>query len=406
MNSNGPLAGLRVADFTWVGAGPFATKQFAEFGAEVIKVESTVRPDDIRSMHPFKDGIAGINRSGYFANRNPNKKSIVLNLRSEEGRRLALELIARSDVVANNFTSGVMDRLGLSYDRCKEVNPRVIYLSMPLMGNDGPDRDARGYGLMLGAMTGFIGMSGHPDGLPIGTGTNYPDHVPNPLHAAIAVMAALRHRDLHGEGQEIELSQFESTLNVLGGAILEASLTGHVPARQGNAEAGSAPHGVYRCAGDNQYCAIAVANDKQWAALLSVLKDDRLSADRWRTAEGRAADQATLDECIEECTSSLQAWVLASALCASGVPASAVADARDVTMHDAQLAHRKHWVTLSHPEMGLSIYDAAAAKLSRTPGGLQTAAPCLGEHTEEVVCGLLGVTKGEFTSLKERGIFA
>jgi benzylsuccinate CoA-transferase BbsF subunit len=317
-----------------------------------------------------------------------------------------LRLIERSDIVANNFTSGVMDRLGLGYEAVRAVNPSAIYLSMPMVGDEGPDRASRGYGLMLGAMSGFIGVSGHADGNPVGTGTNYPDHVPNPLHAAIAVMAALRHRDATGEGQHVELSQLESTVNVIGGSILEASVTSRAPRRQGNAQPGAAPHGVYPCAGTDTWCAIGVFTDEQWTALCRTLDaGELLAVDRWRTAEGRCADRDLIDAELVASTQRHEVWALTDRLCTNGVPAAVVEDARDVTLHDAQLRHRGHWVALPHVEMGSSLYDASAARLSRTPGRLTSAAPRLGEHTREVACDVLGLTAEEYEALDREHVF-
>lgn len=396
----GPLAGVRVADFSWVGAGPFATKPLADHGAEVVKIESRSRTDVIRSMSPFRDGVPGVNRSGYFADRNSSKRSICLDLREREGRELALRLIARSDVVIDNFTPGTMDRLGLGYEAACAVRPDVIYLEMPMQGRTGPHRDFRGYGVSIAAACGLFGLSGYPDSPPMGTGTNFPDHVPNPLHATIAILAALLQRKQTGHGRYIELAQLESTATVIG-AALAAAAAGHRVERAGNDDPVAAPHGVYPCAGEDRWCAIAVTTDAQWTALADVLD---LPADRFARAADRRAARRLLDELIAARTSGLRAEELSDRLTGAGVPAAPVQNARDLIENDPQLAARGHFVRLDHPEMGPSLYSGIPYRLSRTPGHLRSPAPLLGADSHDVCTDLLDVGEDEYALLNEKGI--
>lgn len=399
-----PLRGVRVADFTWVGAGPFMSKPLADHGADVIKVESRVRTDVIRSMAPFAGGVPGVNRSGYFANRNSSKRSICLNLRESAGRELALRLIAASDVVANNFTPGTMDRLGLGYDAARAVRPDVIYLDMPMQGVSGPHRNFRGFGLSIGAVGGLLALSGYPDRPPVGTGTNYPDHVPNPLHAAVAVLAALLRRRRTGQGCYIELSQLESTVNAIGPAVLAAA-AGHTVERTGNADPIAVPHGIYPCAGEDRWCAIAVGTDHQWAALVEVLGRPGWACDpKLATAAGRRRAEDELDLALQKTTVEWRAADLADALAAAGVPAAPVSHADDLLTRDPQLAARGHWVRLPHPEMGECVYDGIPYRLSETPGRLRSPAPLLGADTRAVCTELLGVDESEYDQLAERGV--
>ncbi|MBT2522607.1 CaiB/BaiF CoA-transferase family protein [Arthrobacter sp. ISL-28] len=404
MSTGLPLEGIRVADFTWVGAGPFLTKPLADHGADVIKIESKTRTDPIRSMAPFRDGQSGINRSGYFANRNSSKRSICLDLKHPDGKRLALELIAKSDVVANNYTPGTMERLGLGYEAVRRLRPDIIYLDMPMQGNSGPHCDYRGYGLTIAAASGLFGLSGYPDRLPVGTGTNYPDHVPNPLHGAIAVLAALRNRRRTGQGEHIELAQLESTVNTIGPALLAAS-AGQQTERAANDDPVAAPHGVYRCAGEDKWCAIAVFTDAQWDALTLAL-----GAPAWASRpdlaspEGRRNARRELDVLMNSATQTWDADRLAATLTTEGVPASAVLDADALLNHDPQLRDRNHWIRLDHPVMGPSIYDGIPYQLSRTPGRLRGPAPLLGADTREVCQDLLGMDPETFDSLNQQGV--
>jgi benzylsuccinate CoA-transferase BbsF subunit len=391
-----PLAGVRVADFTWVGAGPFLTKPLADHGADVIKIESRSRMDPVRNMRPFRDGTPGVNRSGYFANRNSSKRSICLDLKDAHGQALALRLIEASDIVANNFTPGTMSRLGLGYEEAQAVRPDVIYLEMPMQGASGPHAGFRGYGLTIGAVGGFLALSGWPDRPPLGTGTNYPDHVPNPLHSAIAVLAALRHRQRTGEGQYIELAQLESTVNIVGPATIAEQLGHEPPNRQGNTDRHAAPHGVYPCLGD--------WTDTQWTRLCDVLDAPAwLTDERFSTLAGRRGHREALDGLITARTAVWRADHLANALATVGIPAAEVSDAADL-LADDQLRERGHWVSLDHPEMGTSVYDAPPYRLSRTPGCLRSPAPLLGGDTEDVCRGLLGVSESEYADLCKRGV--
>jgi benzylsuccinate CoA-transferase BbsF subunit len=398
-----PLSGIRVADFSWVGAGPFLTKPLADHGADVVKVESRTRVDPIRSMAPFRDGVKGVERSGYFANRNTSKRSVCLDLKHPAGRELALRLIEVSDVVVNNFSPGTMDRLGLGYDEARAVRPDVVYLEMPMLGNEGPYRDCRGYGLTIAAAGGLVGLTGYPDRPPLGTGTNYPDHVPNPLHGVVAVLAALRKRRRTGRGEYIELAQLESTVNAIGPALVAAA-AGETVERIGNDDELAAPHGVYPCAGADRWCALAVFDDAQWSATRAVLGNaewDR-HADL-ATADGRRRSRRLLDELLGEATRGWDADCLADALTARGVPASAVLDADDLLNRDPQLRARGHWVRLDHEVMGSSVYDGIPYRLSATPGRLRSAAPLLGADSREVCTGLLGLSDDAYDALALEG---
>jgi benzylsuccinate CoA-transferase BbsF subunit len=384
-----PLQGIRIADFSWVGAGPFLTKPLADHGADVIKIESRSRVDPIRSMAPFQGGVKGLERSGYFANRNSSKRSICLDLKDSRGRELALRLTASSDVVVNNFSPGTMDRLGLGYDAVRAVQPDVVYLEMPMMGTEGPYRDCRGYGLTIAAAGGLLGLTGYAGVPPVGTGTNYPDHVPNPMHGAVAVLAALRKRRLTGQGEYIELAQLESTVNAIGPAVVAAA-AGESVRPVGNDDPVGTPHGVYRCRGNDEWCAIAVFGDRQWAAMCNVLDtvtwDEHPALD---TATGRRLARPQLDRLI--------------ALTDRGVAASAVQHADDL-FADEQLRHRQHWVTLDHPVMGPTVYDGNPYRLSATPGRLRSPAPLLGADTRVVCTELLGVDEHTYEELERQGV--
>jgi crotonobetainyl-CoA:carnitine CoA-transferase CaiB-like acyl-CoA transferase len=395
------LEGIKVIDFTWIGAGSFTTKLLADLGADVIKIETATRMDSLRLARPFKDRIPGVNRSGYFADRNTSKRSIVVNVKHEEGLKLVKQLIANADLVTNNFTPGVMEKLGLGYEVIKTIKSDIIFASMSMQGMTGPESAYLGYGLTIGALTGFQHLTGLPEREPAGTGTNYPDHIPNPTHAAFAILAALRHKRRTGIGQHIDIAQTEPTLSLLGPWIMNYALNGVIDNRRGNTHPEMAPHGVYPCAGDDCWIAIAAAGDEQWSAMRRVLGLADLA--RWRTVAGRLADRDALDGAVSDCTRGKEARALMEELQAAGVAAGAVNDARDVLRNDAQLAARGHWIEFNHAEMGLSTYNAAPFRFSDAASAPSSAAPLLGEHTHEICSTILGLSDADIERLMECG---
>lgn len=402
-----PLAGIRITDFTWIGAGSYATKILADFGADVVKIESARRLDSLRMAAPYKDGIKGVNRSGYFADRNTSKRSITIDMKHPRALGLAHKLIAQSDIVANNFTPGVMERFGLGYEAVCAIKPDVIYLAMSMQGSSGPEHRYLGYGASMAALTGLQYLTGLPGREPAGTGTNYPDHVPNPCHAAFAVLAALRHRRRTGEGQCIDLAQTEPTIALLGPTFLDLTVNGRLQQPNGNEHPWAAPHGVYPCQGEDRWIAISVMNNEQWDGLIEVLgRRGWTSEAALREGGARHARRARLDADLARATAQWVAEDLMHALQARGVPAGVVQTAADVVDRDPQLRYRGHWVKLEHPEMGATIYNAPPMRFSRTPVELKRPAPLLGEHTDEICRELLGLSDAETQELKEAGVLA
>lgn len=404
MNGNLPLSGVRVVDFTWVGAGPLTTKFFADFGAEVIKIESKNRPDPLRRTPPLAPGTDELERSGYFANRNAGKKSLALDMNHPAARSVALRLVATSDICAQSFRPGTMEKWGLGYDDLRAVRPDLIYLAMPMQGEWGPHANFSGFGATLVALSGLHDLCGYPDRLPVGTGTNYPDHVPNPMHAALAVLTALMHRRRTGEGQYIEVSQLESTLNVIGPAI-EDALVGRPTTRQGNRLLYAAPHGVYPAAGTDRWIAISVMNDCQWSGLVAIARlanvgfaDVGLDA-TLATFEGRKANEELIDSAIAQWTRNEDAVELAVRLNEAGVPASEVRNARDLLSGDNELLASGAFEWLDHPVMGSSVYNAPTPRLSRTSGRLGGPSPLLGHETREVCMDIIGMDQSEYDEL-------
>jgi benzylsuccinate CoA-transferase BbsF subunit len=400
-----PLEGLRVADFCWIGAGSYTTKVLGDMGADVIKIESSARLDSLRLAGPYTDGKAGVNRSGYFADRNSSKRGITVDMKHPRALEVIGRLVAQSDIVANNFAAGVMDKFGLGYEDVRRMRPDVIYLAMSMQGAEGPQRDFRGTGSSIAALTGIQDLSGLPGRIPAGTGTNYPDHLPNPTHAAFAVLAALRHRRRTGEGQYIDFAQTEPMLALLGPTFLDLTVNGRLQQRRGNVHPWAAPHGVYPCAGEDRWIAITVMDDAQWAALVRVMGSPEWTTDeKLATMPERYRAREELDRRLAAWTATQDAQALMRALQAEGVPAGAVQDARDVTRDDPQLRHRGHWVRLPHAEMGETIYNNLPFRFARTPVAPHRPAPLLGEHTREVLADMLGFSESEVAGFEAEGV--
>ena len=405
MTATLPLAGLRVLDYCWIGAGAFVTKMLADHGALVIKVESRARPDNLRVAPPFKPNVDPLEASGYFASRNSNKKSFALNMSDPRGRLIAQRLAAQCSVITSNFRPGIMERWGLSYEDIRRRNPSVIYLTMPMQGLVGPHKDYVGFGSTIAALSGLVERSGLPDRAPIGTGTHYPDHVPNPGHGVVAVLAALYERARSGMGQSIEVAQLESTVNVLGPELIEAAIGASPFVRRGNRVADAAPHGVFPCRGSDQWCAISVRTDEEWRALVDVLGAPIWAADPvFMTFAGRKAHEDRLEALIADGTRLRDGMELVGELQKWRVPAATVSTTDDL-VNDPHLAARGYWQRSEHAAMGPILMNGLPFRVVGRPQLQLRAAPLLGEHTWEIAAELLGMQRPEYDSLVTEQVF-
>jgi len=401
----GMLDGIVVCDFSWAGAGPIATAVLAQCGAEVIKIESASRPDPTRSSEPFKDGIRkGLNRSGYFANRNANKKSLALNMTHPSARDVAVRLIAKSDIVINNFRVGQMEKWNLGWERVKEINPRAIFVTMSLQGTSGPHSRYMGYGVNLNALCGLTERAAFPGVRPFGTGTNYTDHVIVPAHTLFGIMAALLEREGTGRGQTVSISQLEAAISMVPTAPLAYSTNGETVGPLGYGDPEAVPHGVYRTLGYCGWIAIAVFSDNEWTSLKKVMGNPIWAEeDRFSTSQARRLHEDELNGRIEQWTATCYADWLMDELLRHGVKAGVVKDGREA-VEDEHLRRREFWRYLEHPEMGTTLYNRAPIVFSDTPLSTKTAAPLIGQHTEEVLAGMLGYSAEEIEQLSREKV--
>ena len=400
-----PLEGLKVLDFCWVAMGPMTTKYLAEYGATVVRVESAKRPETLRTAAPFKDGVSGINRSGYFANNNPNKYGITIDMRHPRARDLILGIVPWADLVTENFTPGTMESWGLGYQELKSVNPGIIMLSASMLGRGGPLERQPGFGPVLASLAGMTHITGWPDRDPVNPYGAYTDFVV-PRFAVAAILAALDYRRRTGEGTHLDISQLETSIHFSAPFMLDYAVNGREQDRMGNRDPAAAPHGVYPCKGEDRWIAIACTTDGEWQALCRVMDptgQGKVHEERYSTLPGRKSDEDDLDGIIGEWTRGWDAGELMEALQGAGVPAGMVNDSRDL-FEDAQLTHREHFKYLDHPEIGPYASERSEFNLSRTPGSLDRPAPLIGEHTEYVLKDLFRLSDGEYRDLKDDGV--
>jgi benzylsuccinate CoA-transferase BbsF subunit len=395
-----------VLDFSWFGAAPLGTKILADHGAEVIRVESMARPDLLRlagSSH-FRDYTPDINGSGFFNDFNSSKYGITLNLNHPEGVVIAKRLVALSDVVIDSFTRRAMRKWGLYYDDLVQIKPEIIVVSAAQQGHTGPHADYLGFGYNLQALAGINHLTGYPDGYPLGTSVNYPDFV-LPMFVASVIMSALLYRRHTGTGQHIDLSQYQAMASTLGPMLMDYMVNGRIAARTGGRSATAAPHGVYRCQGDDRWCVIAVCTEDEWAALCRVMGHPAWSQEaRFHTMASRLQHVEALDALLHAWTRQHTPEHVMHLLQSAGVAAGVVQNAADLLEHDPQLRHRGHYHLLHHPVTGPTLYMGPSFLLSATPAALRPA-PCLGQHNADVYGALLGMNAAEMARYTAEGIF-
>jgi benzylsuccinate CoA-transferase BbsF subunit len=374
--TNPVLKGIKILDFTWVLAGPYATRILADFGAEVIKVQPLLPQEDNAFAR------------GYDNTWNRSKRAVTLNMNKAEGVAIAKRLVALSDAVVENFTPRVMANWGLDYENLKKIKPDIIMLSLSTVGGTGPQKDYTGFGPTVQAFSGLTYLTAYPGGPPLGPGTAYADHVAA-LFACLALLGALEQRRRTGQGQHIDISQVEAMTSLLGDAFVPTKKT--------------ALCGVYRCRGDDRWCAISVATEEEWQGFKKALGNPPWAEEkRFATLSARLEKKEALDKLIEKWTQEHTAEELMALLQEHGVAAGVVQDARDLAQ-DPQLKHRGFFIELDHPEMGKTISDASPIRLSETPPRYRPA-PLLGQDNDYVYGELLGLSQGEMDRLKEQGV--
>jgi benzylsuccinate CoA-transferase BbsF subunit len=390
----GILSGIRVLDFTRVLAGPYATRILADFGAEVIKVQSRKSSAGAES-----------NLTGYFSFWNRNKRSITLDMSFPEAKELAIKLTKRCDVVIENFSPRVMSNWGLNYELLRKVKPNVIMVSMSTMGQTGPWRDYIGYGPTLQALSGLTYLTSFDQDVPVGLGFPYADMIAG-FYAALGVLGALEHRDRTGQGQYIDLSEYEVACSTIASTLLDALINEKEVPPQGNRSdhIPAAPYGCYRCAGEDRWCVIAVFEEDEWKALCGVLGHPSWTKEeRFSTFSNRKRHEEELNQRLEQWTLLHSPEEVVDLLQVAGIPAGVVQSAEDLAK-DPHLAARGFFVGVRHPVLGEIFSDAPPIRFIGSPPICWKAAPLLGEANRYVYLELLGMSEDELSSYLQRGI--
>ena len=406
------LAGYRILDFGTAFASPMAAHLLADMGAEVIKIESQTRLDGLRLGRPIVgEDIAGGDRGEWpeyqpvFHGLNRSKLGVTVNLKHPEGVELLKRLVRVCDVVVNNFSPGVMDRAGLGYDTLRAEKPDLIYVSLPAAGESGPLRDIVTYAPVIAALAGISGLVGYSSGREDFVGTlqvAFCDAV-GALHAVVAILAALRHRKATGQGQAIEIAQWEAAVSMLGEGLLDYVMNGRVLSPAGNTHPTMVPHDNYRCAGEDAWVAIAVRSEDEWRAFCRATghpewADDARFADAYRRRQHRSE----LDALITTWTSRRTPYEAMEVLQAAGVAAMPVMNLED-QFRDPHLREREIHLESEHPKVGLEFLHGIPWRLGATPGRIRRPAPLLGEHNQYVFGELLGLPGAEIQRLVEAG---
>ena len=400
-----PLAGVRVCDFTWIVAGPQATRILADLGADVVKVENESYLDSMRLGLQIDPTQPSVNGSGFYSNFNRNKRGITANLHHPKGREAAERLIAQSDIVIENFSAGAFERMGFGWERLQELNPNAIYISLSGFGQTGRNRTYITWGPTAAAVSGATQMSGLPDEDPAGWGYSYLDHTAG-YYGAIAALLALQHRRRTGEAQHVDMAQIETGMVLTGVPVLDYQVNGREYRRIGNRleQPAIAPHNTYRCAADevddDRWIAIVAETEAQWLALCEVLGAAELASDdRFASNESRKAHEDELDAAITERTRPREARELMYALQSRGVAAGMCQRTDDKLERDEQLASREFYRSAPHGHLGEHRYEGYPAQFSDARWRMVRGAPVLSEDTMEVLTDLLGYSADEVAEM-------
>jgi len=398
-----PLSRVRVADFSWLAAGPFATRFLATMGAEVVRVESQKRLDQLRQIGPYPDGVPGVNRSPHYNLINYSKMSMTLDLSTPRGAEVARRLVMVSDVVVENFAAGVLERLGLGWDSVRRDRPDLVYVSSSGLGRSGPARHYVAYGMTLHAFGGLTHATGYAGQPPRPVSGTWADPV-TAITMTCAILAALHCRRRTGQGQYIDLAMSDAMLAITPEQVLECGLTGRVPERTGNFEETAVPHNTYRCQGDDAWVAIAVRDEAEWRVFCRVASHREWAADpRFADAYARHRNEAELDRAITAWTREHTAREITERLQKAGVAAFPCLTAMGI-IEDPQLRARDFFVTVNHPEVGERPVFGHPWRMSGMPKPVYTPAPLLGQHSDYVLRDVLGLPAEEAKRLVDEKV--
>jgi benzylsuccinate CoA-transferase BbsF subunit len=403
MRDQSVLKNIRILDFTWVLAGPYATRLLADFGAEVIKVQ------------PLLPDAADKYSRGYYNTWNRNKLGVSLDLNQPEGIEIVKELVKGSDAVVENFSPRVMTNWGLDYLGLKKIKPDIIMVSLSTLGHEGPWRDYVGFGPTAQAFSGITHLTAYPGQPPSGIGYSYADHIAA-LYASLAFLGALEHRRQTGQGQYLDLSETEAMVSLLSKSIIDYTRHGKEPRPIGNSSDKAAPHGVYPCLEQDRWCAIAVTTEKEWERFKHSLGNPAWTDDaRFATLADRIKNRGALDNLVQGWTKVHTAEEIMAILQGKGVPAGVVQNAADLA-HDPQLMSSSFFIQIPESQegkttaekenlaVGKNLVDASPIRMSDTPAQYRRGAPAIGQDNDYVFRELLGLKQSEISRLREKNV--
>lgn len=396
MQYKGALEGVKVLDLTRVLAGPFATMMLADMGAEVIKIEVPKIGDDSRQFGPFLNG-----ESSYYMNLNRNKKGITLNLKGR-GKEIFLEMVKKADIVVENYRPGTMEKLGLGYEELKQINPRIVYGAVSGFGHYGPYKDRAGYDIIGQAMSGLMSTTGWPGGEPTRTGTAMSDILAG-LSVAIGLLAALRHRDVTGYGQKVDVSLVDSTVASMEIINQIYLVEGRLPQRIGNRYESTYPYDSFKA--EDGSLVIGAANDKLWQKLCAIMKQPDLGEKaEFDTNWKRVQRHEEVKVLVEAWTITKPVKEIVEALLAAGIPAAPINNIEQVVNDPHIAGAREMFVEVDHPKAGKMKITGSHIKLSETKPCIKMPAPLLGQHNDEVYKDFLGLSADEIAAMKQEGL--
>tara|TARA_Y100000758_G_scaffold302985_1_gene272484 strand:+ start:2123 stop:3367 length:1245 start_codon:yes stop_codon:yes gene_type:complete len=402
-----PLAGIRIIDLTRIWAGPRATKLLVDMGAQVIKIEHLHHADRAKPNPTTESSQRKMNRATPFEQKHRNKIGFSLDLSLDEGKTVFRDLVSISDVVIENFSAGVMDRLGLGHDNLKRIKPDLITVSMPGFGNSGPWKDYVAYGVTQEQITGLYELTGYKGGLPMKTGTNVGDPM-NATHAAIATLSAIVQRLQDGQGEYVDFSQYESFSTLMFESIMNYAANGILSEREGNESNHQSPHDTYQCKGTDEWVTIAISNEEEWENLCDVIgKADMGKNTDYSSQQSRHDHREYLNDVISKFTKSKTKYEVMTLLQACGVPCTAVLNTQDLLV-DEHVKDRNFIEHLEHPDGETHKYYFGSTWREKGPvtKAVRSPAPLLGEHNGYICTELLGVPNDKLDVLTKLGLFA
>lgn len=405
------LSNIRICDLSGMLAGAGATKFFASFGAQVIRVEDPVKQgrwDIIRGGSPYLDERRGINMGGAFNNHNVEKLGVTLNLRTERGKATFLKLVSMSDVVTENFSAGVMDRLGLGYEKMRQVKPDIIYISNSGFGSQGPYKRYKTFGPIVQALSGLTFTSAIKDQEPAGWGYSFMDHMGG-YFMALAALGALVRRNRSGLGQRIDMSCTDAGVGLAGPELLEFTVNGRPDRKPGEVDSNSTefpamvPHGIFPAAGEDSWVAIACRDDHDWTSLAAAVDEDWINDSSLGSFDARVKSREAIESRLADWTRQREAAATEATLRSAGVPVSRVASPPERIDQDPATVRWGLFPVARHLEMGDVRVDGIPVHLSDTDWTIARASPCLGQHNRYVYGEVLGIPDLEIDAMAAEG---